>query len=152
MRGRGGHHGNRPRRGKLGELLLVALLEGPAHGYELMDRLEGLSNGSWRPSPGSVYPLLQTLEEVDLVEGHEAAGRRTFHLTPSGRLRAAERRTDALAVFVPPDSLHGLLQDESQRLQVASLQIATAATPQQVEEAIAVLRAARRSLYRLLAG
>jgi len=152
VRGRGGHDGNRPQRGKLGELLLVALLEGPAHGYQLMDRLEGLSNGDWRPSPGSVYPLLQTLEEADLIASQETAGRRTFHLTPSGRVRADERRADALAVFVPLDSLQCLLRDESQRLHVASRQIAVAATPQQVEEAIAVLRTARRSLYRLLAG
>lgn len=139
------------RSGGVGELLLVALLDGPAHGYELMDRLEDFSGGSWRPSPGSVYPQLQTLEDGGLIEGCESAGRRTFTLTPAGRTRADERRVAALAAFAPVDSRHGLLRTEMQQLHAASREIVVAASPQQVERAIAIVRGARQALYQTLA-
>ena len=51
------------RRGDIRTAVLVALREGPANGYEVMRRLEEMSGGLWRPSPGSVYPHLQMLEE-----------------------------------------------------------------------------------------
>src|SRR3979411_3260407 len=56
--GEHGHHGHwaggRVPKGNVRGLLLAALLDGPAHGYELMRRLEGQASGRWRPSPGSV--------------------------------------------------------------------------------------------------
>jgi DNA-binding PadR family transcriptional regulator len=69
-------------------LLLAALLDGPAHGYELMRRLEGQAGGRWRPSPGSVYPLLQLLEDEGLVRGRDSEGRKVFELTERGRAQA----------------------------------------------------------------
>src|SRR5580704_16439057 len=50
---RGG--GRRMRRGDIRTALLGGLSDGPAHGYELIGRLEGKSGGTWRPSPGPVY-------------------------------------------------------------------------------------------------
>lgn len=150
--GRSGMRGGRwLRRGTIGDLLLTALLDGPAHGYELMDRLEGFSGGNWRPSPGSVYPLLQTFEESRLIESRQADGRRVFTLTDAGRSQADERRADALATFQPLDSRHGMVRAETHRLQAASRQIVVSASPQQVEQAIEILRDARRALYGLLA-
>src|SRR5437868_14231945 len=58
--------GRRMRRGGMRIALLGALVTGPAHGYELMGRLEERSGGRWRPSPGSVYPTLQALEDEGL--------------------------------------------------------------------------------------
>ena len=62
--GRGGERGGwgggrRMRRGDIRSAVLVALRDGPANGYEVMRRLEEMSGGLWRPSPGSVYPHLQ---------------------------------------------------------------------------------------------
>src|ERR1700760_2114561 len=48
MRGRGGP---RMRRGDIRIALLSALTDGPAHGYELIQRLEQRTDGRWRPSP-----------------------------------------------------------------------------------------------------
>jgi DNA-binding PadR family transcriptional regulator len=136
----------------VGDLLLVALLDGPAHGYELMDRLEATTGGSWRPSPGSVYPLLQAFEESGLITGHESDGRRVFRLTEAGRAQATERREQALAAAVAPgNSQHGALREELQQLHAAGRQVALAASPEQVEQAIAIVRGARQALYRLLA-
>lgn len=55
------------RRGDVRIALLVALLDGPAHGYELIQRLEAKTEGRWKPSPGSVYPQLQMLADEDLL-------------------------------------------------------------------------------------
>lgn len=155
----GGHHGggggagygHRIRRGMVPELLLAALLDGPAHGYELMDRLEQGSGGSWRPSPGSIYPLLQMFQDRGLVESQDSEGRRVFALTDAGREQANQRRADAVETNLPADSQHSQLRTEMQSLQGAGRHLATTATPEQMEKAIAIVRGARQALYRLMA-
>jgi DNA-binding PadR family transcriptional regulator len=88
----GGRRGGpRARRGDIRRALLSALEDGPAHGYELITRLEGRSGGMWRPSPGSVYPTLQMLEDEGLVRSEEREGKRVYELTDAGRTAAAER-------------------------------------------------------------
>src|SRR3954471_22480834 len=79
--GRGGfgpRHGRRDgrRRGDIRTALLVALTDAPAHGYELIQRIEDKSEGAWRPSAGSVYPTLQLLEDEGLVTSTESDGKR----------------------------------------------------------------------------
>ncbi len=87
--GRGGWGGGRRMpRGAIRTAILVALREEPAHGYEVMRRLEEMSGGLWRPSPGSVYPHLQMLEDEGMVESSEVDGTRTFTLTDAGRAEA----------------------------------------------------------------
>ncbi len=46
--------GRRMARGDIRRAILSALKEGPAHGYAVMRRLEEMSGGLWRPSPGAV--------------------------------------------------------------------------------------------------
>jgi len=139
-------------RGRVPDLLLVALLDGPAHGYELMDRLEALSGGNWRPSPGSVYPLLQAFEDQGFVERQEGQGRRVFALTDAGHEQALQRRADAEPSPFPVDRHHSQLRTEVETLRSAAFQLAEAATSdQQIEEAAAIVRGARQALYRLLA-
>jgi DNA-binding PadR family transcriptional regulator len=135
-------------------LLLAALLEGPAHGYELMDRLEASSGGTWRPSPGSVYPLLQSFVDSGLVEGSETHGRRVFALTEAGREQALQRQDGEGAEVAPSqDDLHSSspLRTEMERLKAAARQVTSSgAPPEQMEEAIAAVRNARQTLYRIL--
>ena len=140
------------RRGMVPDLVLTALLEGPAHGYELMDRLERFSGGSWRPSPGSIYPLLQMFQDSGLVRCDETEGRRVFELTAAGRERAEERRVGAFAASFPPDAgEYSQLRTEMHQLRAAAQQVAATASPETVEQAITVVRGARQALYRLLA-
>jgi DNA-binding PadR family transcriptional regulator len=148
----GGRDGLRMRRGRVPDLLLAALLDGPAHGYELMDRLEALSGGNWRPSPGSVYPLLQAFEDQGFVERQESQGRRIFALTDAGRAEATARRTGADPAAFPVDSHHSQLRAEVEQLRAAAKQVASAATSErEIEAAAAIVRTARQALYRLLA-
>lgn len=143
--------GGRVRKGDVRGLLLAALLQGGAHGYELMRRLEEQADGRWRPSPGSVYPLLQLLEDEGLVRGHDEAGRRVYELTAEGRAQADESRLRDLAAGSSAEPGHHELRTEVQRLHSAARQVGTAGSPAQVEQAVAIVRGARQSLYRLLA-
>jgi DNA-binding PadR family transcriptional regulator len=157
--GRGGdshrHHGpldrDRVRRGEVRSLLLAALLDGPAHGYELMDRLEARTEGRWRPSPGSVYPLLQLFEDEGLIRGSDADGRRTFELTEAGRSQADEGRLHALAADASHPPAHLDLRVELQSLHGAARQLAHGGTPEQLTRAIELIRGARQTIYRMLA-
>src|SRR6188472_247886 len=88
FRGFGGPHGRgrgRARRGDVRAALLVLLDEEPRNGYQLIQEIEQRSGGIWRPSPGSVYPALQQLEDEGLVRTDEAEGRRTYALSDEGR-------------------------------------------------------------------
>ena len=79
----GGPRG-RARRGEARYILLDALRGGPKHGYEIIKSLEERSGGQYAPSPGTVYPTMQYLEDQGLVRADQASERRVFHLTEAG--------------------------------------------------------------------
>jgi DNA-binding PadR family transcriptional regulator len=152
---RRGHYGHRPggrlRKGDVRGLLLAGLLAGATHGYELMRRLEEQAGGRWRPSPGSVYPLLQILEDEGLIRGRDEEGRRVYELTGEGRAQADADRLADLADLAADPSGHQDLRAEVERLHAAARQVGMAGSPAQVEQAVAIVRGARQSIYRLLA-
>lgn len=74
----------RARRGDARYILLDALRDGPKHGYEIIKALEERSSGQYIPSPGTVYPTLQYLEDQGLVRSTQEAERRVFQLTEAG--------------------------------------------------------------------
>jgi DNA-binding PadR family transcriptional regulator len=76
------------RRGDLHPILLHVLTEKPMHGYEIIRYLEEQTHGMWRPSPGSVYPTLQMLEEEELVASQESNGKKVYSLTDKGKAEA----------------------------------------------------------------
>jgi DNA-binding PadR family transcriptional regulator len=143
--------GGRVPKGNVRGLLLAALLEGGAHGYELMRRLEEQAGGRWRPSPGSVYPLMQLLEDEGLVRSTEQDGRKVYDLTPGGREQADQGRLRDLAAGAPEATAHLDLRTEVHRLHSAARQVGTAGDAAQIEQAVAIVRNARQALYRLLA-
>lgn len=55
-------------RGWIRPTVLRLLEESPMKGIEIMDKLEEKTKGWWRPSPGSIYPLLTELEQEGLVK------------------------------------------------------------------------------------
>lgn len=146
-----GPSGGRARRGDVRSLLLAALLAGPAHGYELMRRLEEASDGRWRPSPGSVYPSLQLLEEQDLVGTSQGEGRKTYDLTPEGRQQADASLLRGLARDDGPGGTNQALRDALGQLHLATKQVVIAGSSADADQALEILQTARRALYRLLA-
>jgi DNA-binding PadR family transcriptional regulator len=154
-RGWGPPRGPRARRGDVRAALLVLLAEEPRNGYGLMQEIERRSGGVWRPSPGSVYPALQQLEDEGLVRAIEAGGRRQFELTDEGRAYVEEHR-DTLAepwADVAGEMGTGVAELRALAGQVtaALMQVGFAGSDAQVEEAKRVLAETRRSLYRILA-
>src|ERR1700745_1834563 len=79
-----GWYGYQAKRGDMSPILLRVLAEKPMHGYEIIRELEKKSHGFWRPSPGSVYPTLQLLEEQDLVTSRDEGGKKVYTLTDAG--------------------------------------------------------------------
>lgn len=63
--------------------ILVILNKEPKNGAEIMDAMESGSRGWWRPSPGSVYPMLQQLADEGLVKRRDSDGR--YEITPQGK-------------------------------------------------------------------
>lgn len=153
--GHGGGRGPRARRGDVRLALLVLLGEEPRNGYALMQEIELRSEGAWRPSPGSVYPTLQQLEDEGLITQAEREGRNVFELTEAGRRALADRGEDATAPWdavkeeagPAPRQVMRLIRD----LASAAAQLVRAGDEAQVAQAAEVLRESKRSLYRILA-
>lgn len=141
------------RRGDVRSALLVALLDGPGHGYELINLLEEKSDGRWRPSPGSVYPTLQMLADEGLATSSEHDGRNVFAITDEGRTKAEERVESHGLPWESMDSTseHGNLRFAIRDLHQAGKQVAQSGTPETVEKATEILNQAKKSLYKLLA-
>jgi DNA-binding PadR family transcriptional regulator len=75
----------RARRGDVRAAALALLAENPMNGYQIIQEISERSGGVWRPSPGSVYPALQQLEDEGLIRAEEGAGgRRAYQLTDDG--------------------------------------------------------------------
>lgn len=60
-----------PRKRGLRPWVLVSLGHSPKTGAELIDEMEKMSHGWWRPSPGSIYPLLEELAREGSVRRRE---------------------------------------------------------------------------------
>lgn len=88
-RGRGGH---RHKRGFVKFAVLDLLAEQPRHGYEIIKELEQRYAGTYRPSPGSIYPILQALEEERQVSSSEQDGKKVYSLTEIGQSLVEEHR------------------------------------------------------------
>jgi len=60
-------------------------------GYSLMKQIEERT-GFWRPSPGSIYPLLGALEEAGVIEHRAEKGKKVYFLTDKGRAGLAQAK------------------------------------------------------------
>lgn len=162
--GRGGHgwgrergrgRGGRRPRGNVRVAVLALLQEEPRHGYSIMTELAERSGGLWRPSPGSVYPVLQQLQDEGLVSAEESEGRKIFSITPAGRDLIARDPAEFAEPWVvagpgPRQKVQTLMQGMG-ALAGAVQEVARLGTGEQAERAREVLDDARRSLYRILA-
>jgi len=129
------------------------LLDGPGHGYELIQRLEAKTNGAWRPSPGSVYPTLQLLEDEGLVRSIEQDAKRVVELTDSGRAQAEERIAAQGEPWAGATEAgeRGGLRAAMHSLYHAARQVGMTGSPETIERATVIVTQARKELYLLLA-
>ena len=144
--------GRRAGRGDIRAAILALLAEEPMHGYQIIQELTERTGGVWRPSPGSVYPTLQQLQDEELVrETHSETGKRVYELTDAGREQAAGAEAPWSAVAGESADALVSLHDLVHQVMAATRQVAHAGSAAQLESAQEILREARRGLYRLLA-
>jgi DNA-binding PadR family transcriptional regulator len=148
----GGGRG-RKRRGDVRLALLLLLRDAPRNGYQLMQEIEERSGGRWRPSPGSVYPTLQQLEDQALIRAVEHEGTKLYELTDAGRRHVSENSGGAAAPWEAdadaPDI--GDLKLQIKQLTVAAAQVMHAGDADQTRRASELVAQTRRALYRILA-
>lgn len=157
--GRRGHRGGRGR-GRRGRVnvraaVLALLAEQPRHGYAIMTELAERSGGMWRPSPGSVYPVLQQLQDEGLVTSTESDGKKVFALTDAGQSLVQENPEEFHEPWHVADSggrarFRALFEGVG-GLGAATREVARHGTPEQFERAVTVLDDARRAMYAILA-
>ena len=155
-----GHHNDSPRRGgrsRRGDVrlaVLALLAERPMHGYEMMQELADRTKGIWRPSPGSLYPALQLLEDQGLVSSETEDGRRQFTLTEKGRgeLTSQSKKSAPWETMV-----RGANQDDFalrvalRQVSIAVSQVAEAGSQDQKVRAERLILELRRQIYLMLA-
>ncbi len=147
------------RRGDVRAAILDVLAVEPMNGYQIIQQIAERSGGAWKPSPGSVYPTVQQLEDEGLVEGSQGEGRRLLTLTEAGRTYVEEHPDELAATWRSFDEAaeaerNGAgpdLKPVIGQVMGAVWQIVTTGTRQQQAEAAEILADTRRRLYGLLA-
>ena len=86
-------------RGDLKFAILALIAEKPMHGYEVMQALEEESAGSYKASPGSVYPTLQLLEDQGHLTSEDYGGRKVYSITDTGREYLSDNRDHVKRIF-----------------------------------------------------
>lgn len=151
----------RPRRHRRGDIkfaLLEVLADQPRHGYEVIKELEQRYGGFYRPSPGSVYPTLQLLEDEGHLVSETVDGKRVYTVTESGKQlleewRAQRDQGSDRRGFRGPQTRPELhqLREQAMSLMASVMAVGRHGTPEQLQAVLALLDTTRREIYRILA-
>ena len=86
------HHGNPFERnsrmfkkGDMKYVILELVKDKPSHGYEITQAMEDRFHGLYSPSAGSVYPVLQLLEDMEYVTSNLMDGKKVYTITDKGK-------------------------------------------------------------------
>lgn len=167
--------------GDIRAAVLRELSDESMHGYQIIGAIEARSGGTWKPTPGSVYPTLQVFDDEGLVSAEQVGERKVYSLTDTGRLAAVAAADSAAAASAAADSanggsahtgsayaasgspkapqqawgqgVHGALALTKSAAKLAQVMtlVAQTGTSRQTERAVAVVDEARRKLYAILA-
>ena len=142
-------------RGDIRSVILSVLAEGPSNGYGVIKTIAERTGGTWRPSPGSVYPTLQQLVDEELIEATGEGRRTEYTLTDAGRAYVTEHGDELKRAWesgAPKRSEQELaFQQSVGKLMGVVGQFHHAATDAQRAAAVEKLDEARRALYLILA-
>jgi DNA-binding PadR family transcriptional regulator len=149
----GGGRWPKARRGDVRAAILAVLAEQPMNGYQIIQEVAQRSGGVWKPSPGSIYPTLQQLEDEGLVRTENDGGRRAYTLTDEGRAYVAEHPDEVAA---PWEGMGEVSDDDGLKpligqVAAAIWQIAAVGTREQQAKAREALSDLRRRLHTILA-
>jgi DNA-binding PadR family transcriptional regulator len=151
-RGQRRERGPRAGRGDVRSAVIALLSEQPMHGYQIIQEIDKRSGGAWKPSPGSVYPTLQQLEDEGLVRAEELEGKRVYRLTEQGQRVAAERADEFASLWqgMAPSDDDTQLGDLVFQVGAAFVHVARTGNPEQLAEARKVLARTKADLYKIL--
>ncbi|MGE0499957.1 MAG: PadR family transcriptional regulator [Rhizobiaceae bacterium] len=100
--------------GALRLVVLGLIAEEPRHGYDIIKALEAKFEGAYSPSPGAIYPMLQMLEEADLVASETQGNKRLYSITGEGRAFLAEHQAEL-------DKINAQIKESADEVSGASL-------------------------------
>ena len=103
---------NELRKGFLKIHILLSLSMRPAHGYELMHWISHHTGHAWTPSPGSMYPALDSLESRGFIACQGDGRRKVYSLTPKGRDVLAQMKKKEEEQFLEMKAFMSTLLDE----------------------------------------
>ena len=139
--------------GALRLVVLGLIAEEPRHGYDIIKALEAKFQGAYSPSPGAIYPMLQMLEEADLVVSEADGNKRLYSITDEGRAflkqhaeelaRVNEQIDDAssnASGAALAEEAKGLVWNVFKRMREGSL------SAEQSKQVLEILRKARKDL------
>ena len=149
--------GPRVKRGDVRAAALALLAEEPRNGYQIIQEIGERSGGVWRPSPGSVYPALQQLEDEGLIRAETPEGGRSrYALTDGGpglyhgARGRGQRALGRGGRSVGDDAME--LRALIGQVAMAAVQVTQVGCDTQMAQAHRILTDTRRSLYRILAA
>jgi DNA-binding PadR family transcriptional regulator len=140
----------RKRRGDIRIFLLWSLAVRPMHGYELIQFLTEKTHGLWTPSPGSVYPTLEMLEDQGLVTSKEKDGKRTYSITEAGRELAAKLPKGSFVDDPEQSEAIGNLREANMLIRRMMQRIVTQGSIEDMQKAANIMRTARGQLMELM--
>jgi DNA-binding PadR family transcriptional regulator len=123
------------------------------HGYEMIKEVEERSDGAWTPSAGSIYPMLQLLEDEGLIRGEDSDGKRRFTLTDAGKAEHEEKSGDVTPWDAVRDGFpsgHLALRHAAGQL-IPAVKAAAQASEEQQKQVREILDETRRKIYGILA-
>lgn len=142
--------------GALRLVVLGLIAEEPRHGYDIIKALEAKFQGAYSPSPGAIYPMLQMLEEADLVVSQADGNKRLYSITDQGKAFLAENAAELARINEQIDEASsdasgaalaqeakGLVWSVFKRMREGSL------SAEQVKQALDILKRAREDLGKL---
>ena len=145
------------RRGDVRAAALALLAEQSMNGYQIIQAIGERSGGVWRPSPGSIYPALQQLEDEGLIRTETAdGGLRAYQLTDEGRAYADSHADELRAPWDEVTGGTGGVAAEMRSLigqvAMAAVQVVQVGSEAQDRAAKQLLTDTRKALYRILAA
>ncbi len=127
--------------------ILEVLEQGPRHGYDVISALEQKTGGKYRPSPGSVYPTLQLLEDGGYATSETVDGKRVYKITDAGRKLLKVKAPEAEPDRAEEDDIRSVFF----KLAMALKQAVDVAGPAEQVKLREILVGARREVYKVLA-
>jgi DNA-binding PadR family transcriptional regulator len=142
--------------GALRLVVLGLIAEQSRHGYDIIRALKERFQGAYSPSPGSIYPMLQMLEEAGLVASREEGGKRLFAISEAGLSYLEENAAQLAKINAQLDDAAGPIGASSLGEAMAAFRSALFArmrggslTPEQAEKLRGILSTAREEIEKL---